>query len=45
MAFIETSVALPMLYGYALQKGAAKGRSRLEHTWDGDILKKVTRVR
>jgi deoxyhypusine synthase len=44
MAFIETSVALPMLYGYALQKGAAKGRKRLRYTWEGDILKKVRRV-
>ena len=25
MAFVETSVALPLLYGYALQKNAAKG--------------------
>ena len=40
MAFIETSVALPMLYGYALQKNAAKGRTRLQYTWDGDILKR-----
>jgi deoxyhypusine synthase len=44
MAFIETSVALPMLYGYALQKGAAEGRKRLAYEWDGDILKKVQRV-
>jgi hypothetical protein len=44
MAFIETSVALPMLYGYALQKGAAEGRTRLKYDWDGDMLKKVTRV-
>jgi len=45
MAFIETSVALPMLYGYALQKKAAKGRKRLKFTWDRDMLKKVQRVR
>ena len=44
MAFVETSVALPLLYGYALQKSAQKGRKRLKYTWDGDILKKVTRV-
>ena len=44
MAFVETSIALPMLYGYALQKGAAKGRKRLAFEWDGDILKKVRRV-
>ncbi|HSS44629.1 MAG TPA: deoxyhypusine synthase family protein [Thermoanaerobaculia bacterium] len=44
MAFVETSVALPLLYGYALQKKAANGRQRLQYTWEGDILKKVTRV-
>jgi hypothetical protein len=44
MAFIETSVALPMLYGYALQKNLAKGRSRLQYTWDGDLLKRMKRV-
>jgi len=44
MAFIETSVALPMLYGYALQKNAAAGRKRLVYQWDGDILKRVRRV-
>ncbi|HSD72141.1 MAG TPA: deoxyhypusine synthase family protein [Thermoanaerobaculia bacterium] len=44
MAFIETSVALPLLYGYALQKKAAEGRSRLAYSWDGDILKSVRRV-
>jgi deoxyhypusine synthase len=45
MAFIETSVALPMLYGYALQKQAARGRSRLAYTWDGDLLKRVQRIK
>jgi deoxyhypusine synthase len=44
MAFVETSVALPMLYGYALQKNAAAGRKRLAYQWDGDMLKKVRRV-
>ena len=44
MAFIETSVALPLLYGYALQKNAARGRKRLRYTWQEDILKKITRV-
>ena len=43
MAFIETSVALPMLYGYALQKNAAKGRKRLRYTWNDDILEKIQR--
>jgi len=44
MAFVETSVALPLLYGYALQKGAAKRRKRLRYEWEADILKSVTRV-
>jgi deoxyhypusine synthase len=44
MAFVETSVALPLLYGYALQKNAAAGRKRLAFSWDGDILKSVKRI-
>jgi deoxyhypusine synthase len=44
MAFVETSVALPLLYGYALQKQAHKGRKRLRYEWKDDMLKKVTRV-
>jgi deoxyhypusine synthase len=44
MAFVETSVALPLLYGYVLQKKAAKGRKRLRYSWEDDILKKIQRV-
>ena len=44
MAFVETSVALPLLYGYALQKNAAKKRKRLSYSWKDDILEKVSRV-
>ena len=44
MAFVETSVALPMLYGYALQKNSARGRKRLKFQWRDDKLLKVTRV-
>ena len=44
MAFIETSVALPMLYAYALQKNSARGRRRLSYDWDGDLLKSIHRV-
>jgi deoxyhypusine synthase len=44
MAFIETSVALPMIYGYALQKRANRGRKRLRYEWDGDLLKNVRRL-
>ena len=38
MAFVEPSVSLPLLAGYALQKGLAKGRRPLNLTWDNDIL-------
>jgi deoxyhypusine synthase len=44
MAFVETSVALPLLYGYVLQKKAHKGRKRLRYQWKEDILEKMTRV-
>ena len=44
MAFIETSVALPMLYGYALQKNSARGRKRLRYSWDGDLLEGIQRI-
>ena len=44
MAFVETSVALPLLYGYALQKNAARGRKRLKFQWRDDRLIKVTRA-
>ncbi len=44
MAFVETSIALPMLYGYALQKKANAGRKRLQYTWEDDILERIRRV-
>ena len=41
---MSRSVALPMLYGYALQKNSARGRKRLEYDWDGDLLESIHRV-
>ena len=38
MAFVEPSVALPLLVGYALQKEIAKGRRPINYSWDNDIL-------
>jgi deoxyhypusine synthase len=38
MAYVETSIGLPLLYGYALQKGSAKERTKLSPKWDGDLL-------
>jgi hypothetical protein len=43
MAFIEPSVSLPLIYGYAFQKGLYKGRPRLDVEWNGDTLKKIAR--
>jgi deoxyhypusine synthase len=43
MAFIEPSVSLPLIYGYAFQKGLYRERPRLDIEWKGDTLKKITR--
>ena len=43
MAFIEPSVSLPLIYGYAFQKELYRGRSRLDVEWQGDTLKKIAR--
>ncbi|PIR01329.1 MAG: deoxyhypusine synthase [Nitrospinae bacterium CG11_big_fil_rev_8_21_14_0_20_45_15] len=42
MAFVEPSVSLPLIYGYAYQKGLHKGRSALVCEWEGDVLKSLT---
>ena len=38
MAFVEPTVALPLVVGYALQKNLYKNRKRLKFNWQGDIL-------
>jgi deoxyhypusine synthase len=38
MAFVEPTVALPLLVASALQKKLAKNRPRLRFRWQGDIL-------
>ncbi|MGH9475512.1 MAG: deoxyhypusine synthase family protein [Terriglobales bacterium] len=43
MCFVEPSVSLPLLAGYALQKKLAAGRPPLKLVWDNDILKSLTR--
>lgn len=42
MAFVEPSVCLPLVVGYALQKNLSKERSRIKYVWEGDILKSLT---
>lgn len=44
MAFVEPSVSLPLLAGYAIQKKCAQNRSRLDFQWEGDILKTLKTV-
>ena len=39
MAWVEPSVALPLLAGYVLQRGLAAGRRPLVLEWDGEILR------
>jgi deoxyhypusine synthase len=41
MAWVEPSVALPLIAGYALQRGLAKDRPRLALEWDGEILRSL----
>ena len=45
MAWVEPSVALPLLAGYVLQRGLADGRARLRYDWDGEILRDVKVLR
>jgi len=42
MAFVEPSVSLPLIAGYALQKKLFRGRKRLEFVWRGDELKELS---
>ncbi len=41
MAFVEPTVALPLLIGGLLQKNLAAQRPRLSYQWEGEVLKKM----
>ncbi|MBI4384748.1 MAG: deoxyhypusine synthase family protein, partial [Nitrospinae bacterium] len=41
MAFVEPSVSLPLVFGYAFQKKLYKKRSKLSIKWDGENLKEL----
>ena len=43
MCFVEPSVSLPLLAGYALQRKLAAGRPPLKLEWDNDILRSLSR--
>ncbi|MBN1493268.1 MAG: deoxyhypusine synthase family protein [Candidatus Omnitrophica bacterium] len=42
MGFVEPTVSLPLLVGFALQKRLGSKRKRIDYTWDNDILKKIS---
>lgn len=42
MGFVEPSVSVPLIVGYALQRGASKKRSRIKLVWEKDILQSIT---
>ncbi len=44
MAWVEPTVALPMLVTAAVQEKIAEGRTGLQLSWKGQILEKVSRV-
>lgn len=41
MAFVEPSVSLPLVVGYALQKKLYQKRSRINFQWNDDVLEKI----
>jgi len=44
MAWVEPSVALPLLAGYVLGRKLTEGRPRLKYTWKGERLKEMRPV-
>jgi len=41
MAFVEPSVSLPLIAGYAIEKKLSQNRKRLQFQWDHDELTKI----
>ncbi len=44
MAWVEPTVALPLIVTAAIEEGLALGRPRLSLSWKGEILEKLTRA-
>ncbi len=42
MAWVEPSVALPLLAGYLFDRHPAPARARMSCEWDGDLLRRVS---
>lgn len=42
MAFVEPSVSLPMLVGYAIHKKLYRGRPRARFLWNDDVLERIS---
>ena len=44
MAYVEASIGLPLVAGYALQKNLDSGRKRLRFNWKEDVLEGIDLV-
>ena len=44
MAWVEPTVGLPLLASAGIQEGLARGRSRLEFSWNGKLLEKLASI-
>lgn len=44
VAYVEASIGLSLMAGYLIQKGAWKGRRRLQYDWDGERLREIRQV-
>jgi deoxyhypusine synthase len=43
-AYVEPTVSLPLVVGYALQKNLGSKRSRIKFSWSGDVLVSISYV-
>jgi deoxyhypusine synthase len=41
MGFVEPTVSLPLVVGYALGKDLGTKRKRIHYTWENDILENI----
>lgn len=42
MAFVESTISMSLIAGYALQENLSKNRTRLQYNWNEDILESIT---
>lgn len=44
MAFVESTISMSLIVGYAIQEKISKNRTRLECKWNGDVLESLKKV-